>query len=84
MKLEIEIDNNVYQKTQEIFGDDVDPGQVLGQMFAALLVVIATHQEEFIAVFQTRQASPEQRQLIDDAMDHQVSKILKRAEKPKQ
>ena len=80
MKLEVEIEDTIYHKTRELFGADVDLSQVLGQMFGAILLVLATSPEDFAAVF-TGQASPEQRQRIDDAMAHQASKVWEKVKR---
>ena len=80
MKLEVEIEDNTYNRAQELFGDDVDLAVVLGQMLGSILVTAACYPEEFMAVF-TGQASPEQRERIDNALTLETAKVLKKAKK---
>lgn len=80
MKIEVDLEDNIYHRAQEIFGADVDLGRVMAEMLSSILIIYATYPEDFMAVF-TRQASPEQRQRIDNAMAHQASKALERAKK---
>lgn len=82
MKIEVEIEDHVYKLAKEILGD-LDIAQVMSQMWGAILLILATHPEEFMAVFQG-QPSPEQRKVIDEAMKHQVHKVFEKAREDKQ
>ena len=77
MKIEVEIDDDIYYKVKEMFGD-ADLGQVLGGMLRAVLIIRATNPEDFEAVF-SLQASPEQRERIDGALNQQAAKVFEKA-----
>ncbi|GAJ12697.1 unnamed protein product [marine sediment metagenome] len=78
MKLEVEIEDNIYNRAKELFGDDVDLAVVLGQILGSIIVTAACYPEEFLAVF-TGQASPEQREQIENAFALESAKVLKKA-----
>lgn len=73
MKIEVEIDDAVYNRIQELLGD-IDIAKMMGAMWQVILVLWATHPEEFIAVF-SGQGSPEQRQQVDEYLMRQVAKL---------
>ncbi|MBA7630600.1 hypothetical protein ES703_38123 [subsurface metagenome] len=82
MKIEVEIEDSVYSKIKELM-PSVDLDQAMGQMWGAILLVFATYPEEFMAVF-TGQASPDQRQRVDEAMKHQAAKVFDKVSLNKQ
>ena len=77
MKLEIEIEDRVYSRIIELM-PGIDLAQVMSQMWGAHLIIYATHPEEYMAVFMG-QASPEQREIIDEAMKHQATKLIEKS-----
>jgi len=79
MKVEVEIDDNIYARLKELM-PDVDLGKMLGRLWEVQLLLMATHPEEFTAVFGGT-PTPEQRQMVEEYMRRQALKVLKESKR---
>jgi len=77
MKVEVEIDDNIYATLKELM-PDVDIGYVMGQMWKVQLVLMATHPEEFMAVYGGT-ATLEDRQVVDEYMRREAHKVFEQS-----
>ena len=76
MKISIELDESIYQAIKRLM-PGLDPEIVLAGLLTGMVMIIATHQQEFVRGYQ--EGSKEDKERIDEQVRKLFPKIIEKA-----
>lgn len=76
MKLEIELDEGIYQALQKL-APGMDIAIAIAEMIRVMILVIATHPEEYARAYE--EGSEEDRKIIQEEVDKLLPRIVEKA-----